>query len=139
MRSLRVPGQPGASAAAGSATSVESGEARVRALALQVPFMFDSAHILPHARTQLDALAAGIKLLPAEKRVVIEGHTDAVGPDVYNQQLSTRRALAVRDYLVSLHGIELARFTTEGHGKLHPINEQNDRAAENRRVQFRGG
>ena len=55
-------------------------------------------------------LAAGIRLLPPTRPVVIEGHTDAAGSDVYNEGLSTRRAHAVKRYLVAQHGIESDRL-----------------------------
>ena len=70
------------------------------ALSLPVRFEFDSAEILPAARAQLDALAEGIKLLAPNRVVTIEGHTDAVGTEAYNLELSQARACAVRDYLV---------------------------------------
>ena len=83
--------------------------ARSAALALPAQFAFDSAEILPSARQQLDALAEGIRMLPAIQSVVIEGHTDATGTEAYNEQLSQRRAHAVKRYLVAAHGIEPAR------------------------------
>lgn len=109
------------------------------ALSLPVQFEFDSATILPSARGQLDALAEGIRLLPPGRRVVIEGHTDATGSDDYNQSLSQRRALAVKQYLVQTHGIEARRLQEVGVGKRRPIDGADPFAAENRRVQFRGG
>lgn len=108
------------------------------ALSLPVQFAFDSADILPGARVQLDALAAGIKLLPAGTGVIIEGHTDAIGGDRYNIELSERRAAAVKRYLVLAHSIDPARLNTVGFGKFRPLDRDNPAAAENRRVQFRG-
>ncbi|MEJ8822022.1 OmpA family protein [Variovorax humicola] len=108
------------------------------ALSLPVQFGFDSAEILPAARTQLDALAAGIKLLSPESIVTIEGHTDASGSAAYNLELSRVRARAVRDYLVQRHGIDAARLKTVGYGKDRPIEDSDPHAAINRRVQFRG-
>jgi outer membrane protein OmpA-like peptidoglycan-associated protein len=116
-----------------------TGKADASALSLPVRFGFDSAEILPPARAQLDALAQGIKLLPADRGVTIEGHTDAVGTDAYNLELSQARARAVRDYLVQRHGIEAARLKTAGLGEARPIEGSDPHAAENRRVQFRGG
>ena len=52
-----------------------------KALALPVQFSFDSADILPAARAQLDALAEGVRLLPKDRLVASEGHTDARGDD----------------------------------------------------------
>src|SRR6266516_1067100 len=54
-----------------------------------------------------------------EVRATVEGHTDSVGSEAYNQRLSERRANAVRDYLVA-HGIDASRITTRGYGKTKP-------------------
>lgn len=145
MRSLRLLDEraSGSSAAmaAGSAAAlaVTAGAAAdPSALSLPVPFAFDSAEILPHARPQLDAIAAGIRMLPPAQKVVIEGHTDAVGSDRYNEQLSQRRALSVRRYLIAMHGIEAGRLQAVGKGEQSPLPGREPNAGENRRVQFRG-
>jgi outer membrane protein OmpA-like peptidoglycan-associated protein len=111
---------------------------RASALALPVQFAFDSAQILPAARSQLDALAEGIRMLPAIQAVVIEGHTDAIGAEAYNDQLSQRRAQAVKRYLVASHGIDAARLRAVGMGEHAPLQGRDPAASENRRVQFRG-
>ena len=113
-------------------------KADASALSLPVRFAFDSADILPAARSQLDALAEGIKLLAPERIVTVEGHTDAVGSHAYNLELSRVRARAVRDYLVQRHGIDAARLNTVAYGKGRPIEGSDPKAAMNRRVQFRG-
>ena len=146
MRSIRLLDEPPAQAAykegGGAATgtaAVDDGD-RVRAAALSLPvqFAFDSADILPSARAQLDALAQGIRMLPALKTVVIEGHTDAVGSEAYNDQLSQRRAYAVKRYLVAEHRVDPSRLRAIGLGKHEPLAGKDPLAAENRRVQFRG-
>jgi outer membrane protein OmpA-like peptidoglycan-associated protein len=109
------------------------------ALALPVQFGFDSAEIQPAARRQLDALAEGIRMLPAAKPVTIEGHTDAVGTAQYNEQLSQRRANSVKKYLVATHGINPARLRAVGMGQRETLPDLDPHAAANRRVQFRGG
>lgn len=116
----------------------EDSNADASALSLPVRFAFDSADILPAARTQLDALAEGIKLLAPQSTVTVEGHTDAVGNDAYNLELSRVRARAVRDYLVQHHGIDAARLKTAAYGEARPIEGADPNAALNRRVQFRG-
>ena len=131
MRSIRLLGD--ASVTAAAATS-----APAAALSLPVQFAFDSTDILPAARTQLDALAKGIRLLPEGKVVVIEGHTDAVGAAPYNDQLSVRRADAVKRYLVAEQRLDPARLRTVGKGQREPQAGSDPTAAENRRVQFRG-
>jgi len=132
MRSLRLlDDSPAATVATGQG-------ARPQALSLPVPFAFDSAELLPTARGQLDAIAAGIRMLPTHQKVVIEGHTDAVGTEQYNEELSQRRAQSVRRYLVAAHGIESSRLQAVGRGEHNPLPGRNPLASENRRVQFRG-
>ena len=139
MRSIRLlddaPAGQQVAAAAEAAPAQPEGPS---ALSLPVQFSFDSADILPAARAQLDALADGIRLLPADKPVVIEGHTDAKGSDEYNERLSQRRAQAVKRYLVALHGIDPQRLRAVGLGEYRPLDGRDPQAAENRRVQFRG-
>lgn len=107
------------------------------ALSLPVQFAFDSADILPAARPQLVAIAEGIRLLPANRAVVIEGHTDVMGSDTYNRHLSQRRAIAVRSFLVA-QGIEATRLRAVGFGEQRTLPGRDGAAPENRRVQFRG-
>ena len=131
--------QAGAAAPIAYATAAAPArQPRESALSLPVQFAFDSADILVSARHQLDALAEGIRMLPALQSVVIEGHTDAAGTDLYNEQLSQRRAHAVKRYLVAAHGIEPARLRAVGMGEYAPLAGRDPHAGENRRVQFRG-
>jgi OOP family OmpA-OmpF porin len=70
-------------------------------------------------------------------QVMIEGHTDSVGSDAYNLELSQRRADAVRDFLMQ-NGVKAAQITTRGYGKMSPV-ASNDTAAgrqQNRRVEI---
>jgi OmpA-OmpF porin, OOP family len=141
MRTLRLlddapAGSIATSAATAAVAALEA--SRPSALSLPVPFGFDSADIMPSARPQLDAIAAGIRLLPATQKVVIEGHTDAVGTDLYNESLSQRRAQSVRRYLVTMHGIDPSRLEAVGMGEVSPLPGHDPLAGENRRVQFRG-
>ncbi|HEU0201366.1 MAG TPA: OmpA family protein [Burkholderiaceae bacterium] len=112
-------------------------EKRAEALSIPVRFAFNSAEIQPGMKQQLDAIAEGIKLMDSQTPVVVEGHTDAVGSDAYNLELSQRRAAAVKFYLVNVHGIEPARLQHIGFGKYRPIEGADPFAPENRRVQFR--
>jgi outer membrane protein OmpA-like peptidoglycan-associated protein len=141
MRTLRLLDDP-APLQMGAALDKAEGEARPvgrpSALALLIQFDFDSAEIMPAARPQLDALAEGIRLLPANSQVRIEGHTDAAGTDAYNDKLSRRRAEAVKSYLVALHRIDPARLNAVGFGEHKPLDGRDAAAPENRRVQFRG-
>ncbi|WP_050568810.1 OmpA family protein [Vibrio jasicida] len=72
-----------------------------------------------------------------EVSIVIEGHTDNVGSEHYNQQLSEDRANAVKDYLVS-EGIIETRISTLGRGEESPVanNDTSDGRAMNRRIEI---
>jgi outer membrane protein OmpA-like peptidoglycan-associated protein len=84
----------------------------------EVSFDFDRAEIRPGFRGSLDKLAN--VLLKYDRTVVhVIGHTDSVGSDAYNQQLSERRAYAVIDYLAS-HGVPRNRLRAEGRGEREP-------------------
>jgi outer membrane protein OmpA-like peptidoglycan-associated protein len=148
-RSIRLLPEGAAPAAASTATAIAAAEPETvtaaaaprvqpESIALPVQFAFDSAEILPRARTQLDAMAEGIKLLPPATRVVIEGHTDAVGTPQYNLQLSRQRAEAVKRYLVTEHGLDEKQLSTVGFGPARPIDGVDASRPDNRRVQFRG-
>ena len=91
-----------------------------------------------YARAQLDALAQGIKMLSPASIITVEGHTDAVGTEAYNLELSRVRAQAVLGYLVKHHGIDAARLKTVAYGESRPIEGSRPNDAVNRRVQFRG-
>src|SRR5690606_28140791 len=68
---------------------------------------------------------------------VVEGHTDSVGTDAYNQRLSERRANAVRDVLVNQHGLDSSRIEAVGYGESRPVadNATEEGRAINRRVE----
>jgi OmpA-OmpF porin, OOP family len=108
-------------------------------LAMAVPFAFDSARLSPNASPMLDSVAEGIKLLDDGSKVVIEGHTDAVGNPKYNARLSRQRAQAVKQYLVTKHGIRPQHLQATGKGSREPLSGLAPAANENRRVQFRLG
>lgn len=82
-------------------------------------FDFDSANLRPAGRTALDDLAAKAKALNLEVILAV-GHTDRIGSDSYNKRLSERRAMSVKNYLVS-KGIDAKRIYTEGKGKTQPV------------------
>jgi outer membrane protein OmpA-like peptidoglycan-associated protein len=78
-----------------------------------------ASYQLPPNIPELDVLAEFMKSKPGV-RILIEGHTDAVGNPQANVVLSEKRAVAVRDYLIS-RGIESSRLETIGFGKSRPI------------------
>ncbi len=117
--------------------AVRSDELPARAFALPIQFFSDSASLTREAYAQLDAIAAGIKLAGADLKLVIEGHTDAVGSALHNLLLSQQRAQAVKAYLVERHGLPAERLRVSGMGKNAPLNRVEPFAPENRRVEFR--
>jgi outer membrane protein OmpA-like peptidoglycan-associated protein len=90
----------------------------------------------PAARESL-AKVAGILLAYPDLRLEVDGHTDSVGSDAYNQQLSEKRAASVRDYLAQ-QGIPIASVTVQGFGKTQPIASNATAAGrqQNRRVEL---
>ena len=86
---------------------------------LKLLFDFDSAELRPESLTELERVVKFMGDVPFAKAMV-EGHTDSVGTEEYNQALSDRRAKAVFDYLSS-RGVDPARLSSIGHGELKPI------------------
>ncbi|WP_439090096.1 OmpA family protein [Serratia bockelmannii] len=101
-----------------------------------VLFAFDSDAIAAKAEPALQQVAQFIAAEPVGN-VVIEGHTDAVGSDKYNQDLSLRRARAVAVWLIA-HGVEKSRLSERGKGEAEPVasNDTPTGRAKNRRVDF---
>ena len=99
-----------------------------------VYFDFDKATLKPEGRTKLDEAVATLNRY-ADIRVEIQGHTDSLGTDAYNQSLSERRATTVREYLIS-KGIAASRMTSKGFGESQPVADNGTKAgrAQNRRV-----
>jgi OOP family OmpA-OmpF porin len=108
-----------------------------RTVSLEIYFEFGSAKITRRARTQLSALGRALSSPQlAAYRYLIAGHTDAVGSDEYNLDLSERRAAAVRDYLISAFPIDPPRLMTVGFGFRRLKRPNAPHAAVNRRVQI---
>jgi outer membrane protein OmpA-like peptidoglycan-associated protein len=108
------------------------------AVNLWVNFAFNSADLTTDARITLDELAKALRgTRLASKRFILAGHTDAVGTSEYNQALSERRANSVRTYLIEQGQVSSDRLSTEGWGFSRPLNSQDPKAAENRRVEVK--
>ena len=101
-----------------------------------VTFAFNSAELNSQFYPVLDKVSA---TLAEYNKTIIEvaGHTDSVGSDQYNQQLSERRANSVAAYLSS-HGVDRSRMVTIGAGEAHPVatNDTDAGRAQNRRVEI---
>jgi outer membrane protein OmpA-like peptidoglycan-associated protein len=101
-----------------------------------VLFKTGSFELMPAARERL-AKVSGILLAYPSLHVQVEGHTDSVGSDEYNQDLSEKRAGAVRDYFVQ-QGIPANAIEARGFGKTQPIaaNDTAEGRQQNRRVEL---
>jgi outer membrane protein OmpA-like peptidoglycan-associated protein len=99
-------------------------------------FDFDKAEIRPENRELLSRIA-GVLMTSSDFTLSVNGHTDDVGSDAYNQKLSERRAQAVYDYLAAA-GISPAIMTVQGWGKTRPLVEGTspEARAKNRRVEL---
>jgi outer membrane protein OmpA-like peptidoglycan-associated protein len=103
---------------------------------LDVKFDFDKAAVKSESMGDIQNLADFMKQYP-QTTTVVEGHTDSVGTDAYNQKLSERRAGAVRDVLVNKLGVSGARVESVGYGESRPVadNATDAGRAINRRVE----
>jgi len=101
-----------------------------------VLFDFNKYTLKPEAREKL-AKVSGILLAYPGLKVQVEGYTDNIGSDDYNQKLSEQRAGGVRDYLVS-QSVTDSNVSAKGFGKSDPIadNSTNQGRAQNRRVEL---
>lgn len=100
-----------------------------------VLFATGRSELLPNAGARMDKLAAFLNQFP-QKSLLIEGYTDSVGADAVNQELSMRRAEAVRNALTQ-RGVNPARMATRGYGEEFPVasNASVEGRAMNRRVE----
>ncbi len=111
----------------------------VRGLIVSMPdvlFDFNKYTLKPEARERL-ARISGIVLAYPDLKLQIEGYTDSIGSDEYNQTLSEKRAESVRDYLVS-SGVSMNNVAAAGMGKADPVADNSTAAGRklNRRVEM---
>ncbi len=100
-------------------------------------FDFNQATVKPQSQHALKEIATVLEQSP-QRRLLIEGHTDNVGSDGYNDELSARRAAAVKGILVRDFGIDATTLSTAGYGERNPIESNDTMAgrARNRRVEL---
>lgn len=100
-------------------------------------FAFDSAKLTPAAQGDMAKMAQEAKSLGVLNLVLVEGHTDNIGTAAYNQQLSIKRAMAVRDALIQ-NGVPANKIEAKGYGFDKPVasNKNKDGRAQNRRVEI---
>jgi outer membrane protein OmpA-like peptidoglycan-associated protein len=100
--------------------------------------LFDTAKytLKPDTKVAL-AKVSGILAAYPSLKLQVEGYTDSVGGDDYNQKLSENRAGSVKDFLVS-QGVTMNNISAAGYGKADPVadNGTSSGRAQNRRVQL---
>jgi len=103
---------------------------------LDVKFDFDKATIRQDAYDDIEVLADFMKQYD-QTSTTVEGHTDSIGTDAYNQRLSMQRAESVRDALVNRYGVEANRLEAIGYGESRPTADNSTELgrAINRRVE----
>jgi len=104
-------------------------------LTLQIEFGTGRADLTSQARAELQKAIAFVKVHP-EAKIVVEGHTDSVGPATYNQFLSQQRAESVRRFLLDELGVDPERIVARGYGETRPVanNSSPGGRQQNRRV-----
>ena len=101
----------------------------------QITFEFDSARISRSAFPVLQEIGSALKSDELQGlRFLIEGHTDAAGGLQYNMRLSSRRADAVKRYLITRHSLRANRLLTAGKGSTDLHDADNPNSGANRRV-----
>jgi len=102
---------------------------------LDILFATDKSEVTEAYMGEVERAAKFLKRY-GNVNAVIEGHTDSTASDSYNQKLSERRAIAVKDMLVSRFGIAPSRLSAVGYGESRPVasNATKEGKAENRRV-----
>ena len=106
-------------------------------MTIHVNFDFDKSEIKKFDAEELQRAIKFVKKYP-HTLIKIEGHTDSIGTEQYNQGLSERRAEAVKNYLVKVGGIDPSTISTLGYGETRPIasNATTEGRAENRRAEI---
>ena len=88
-------------------------------------FTFDKSVVRPEGRSALDKFAQELKGTDFDV-ITVEGHTDRLGSQAYNQRLSTQRAEAVKTYLVTSGGVAAAKVSAVGKGESAPVTKPED-------------
>lgn len=104
---------------------------------LSITFDFDKADISREGIAQIEELAKAMKSPSlSSSRLMIEGHTDSMGSDHYNDNLSDKRAAAIVAVLTRTYGIDPSRLESHGYGEMRPVagNDTDFGRAQNRRV-----
>jgi outer membrane protein OmpA-like peptidoglycan-associated protein len=115
----------------------EEARGLVITLSGSVVFASNQALILPAAQSRLNQVSEALLSTDSRRNLVVEGHTDSIGSEAYNMQLSQRRADSVRSYLIS-RGYPADMIEASGIGEIRPIasNSNPEGRSNNRRVEI---
>ena len=102
----------------------------------KVKFGFDTSDLSPEAKAAIDEFASQLKTQNAGVYIEIQGHTDSVGSEKYNEELGLLRAEAVRRYLSQQHQFPLHRINVISYGEAAAVSDNSTREgrSQNRRV-----
>src|SRR5579872_781555 len=118
--------------------TIESGLAKNKKVVVYgIYFDYNSDQIKKESEPVLKEIAQALKDNP-DWKLTVDGHTDNIGGDAYNLELSKRRAAAVKNALVSRFQVNANRLTTDGFGMRRPVdrNDTLEGRARNRRVEL---
>jgi outer membrane protein OmpA-like peptidoglycan-associated protein len=107
------------------------------AISMQITFDYNSAILRDQSLVQLDPLGRALSSADLSgMKFRVEGHTDAIGSDDFNIDLSRRRADAVKQFLMHKYGIAASSIQIEGKGKVDLADSSNPASEINRRVRI---
>jgi len=137
---IDAPGADPITLDAGNANAFDNLEAQAEeSFRLEnVLFDFNSYKIRKGSFPVLGSLARHLQKAGGFKSLVIEGHTDSVGKEAYNEKLSIQRAKSVKKFLEQAHGIDGSKIKADGWGERKPVSSNETKAGrqKNRRVEF---
>jgi outer membrane protein OmpA-like peptidoglycan-associated protein len=142
---IDMAGKPVETAGKVQALNVKETATEIRIeLAADVLFDVDKADIRRDAASALHQVADIIRDKGQGRAVRVEGHTDGKGSDAYNQKLSERRALSVKQWLAQKEGLDGSHMATQGFGARKPVapnmkpdgSDDPDGRQKNRRVEI---
>jgi outer membrane protein OmpA-like peptidoglycan-associated protein len=115
----------------------EESRGLVITLSGSVLFASNQTSILPEAQARLNQVSEALLSTDSRRNLTVEGHTDSMGSEAYNMQLSQRRADSVRSYLIS-RGYPADKIEARGIGEVRPIasNSSSEGRSNNRRVEI---
>jgi outer membrane protein OmpA-like peptidoglycan-associated protein len=115
----------------------EESRGLVITLSGSVLFASNQTSILPEAQARLNQVSEALMSTDSRRKLTVEGHTDSIGSEAYNMQLSQRRADSVRSYLIS-RGYPANTIEARGIGEVRPIasNSTPEGRSNNRRVEI---